>query len=308
MSQPHRASPGSAPGIAGDCVSQDILTTPNHRMEAALSKFKGAIKPYIHKAARRVFRMDPGYEFNPAPCIKEQAITFEFKQHRLSMTSDHTTPLYDTIAEIAEHDCYQLAQMDFSNSADALVLDIGAQIGTASVVLSTLHRGKILCFEPVPENCRFLQMNLAATHVANAVIAPAAVTDHDGFAEFEIDPNSSVAGRAAGIMATDPRVFSRSLKVNAVTLRTALKEFPGQMIHLIKMDCEGGEYSIVDQITPDLLPRIRNMSFEVHDLDGSRNVKVLTAKLERLGFKVLYKHEMQNRFALHHLLASRVSS
>lgn len=252
--------------------------------------------------------MDPGYEFKPAPSIKEQSIAFEFKRHRFFMTSDHTTPLYDTIAEIVDHDCYQLEQVDFSNSADGLVLDVGAQIGTASLVLSGLHRGRILCFEPVPDNCRFLQMNLAANNVANATIVPAAVTDHDGFAEFEIDPNSSVAGRAAGIMATDPRVFSRSLRVKAVTLRTALKEFPDQMIHLIKMDCEGGEYSIVDQITPDLLPRIRNMTFEVHDLDMTRNIRVLTAKLQRLGFKVLYKNEMHDRFALHHLLASRISS
>ena len=277
-------------------------------MNAAFNKFKGAIKPHIHNAARKVLRMDPGYEFKSAPSIKEQAISFEFRQHRLSLTCDHTTPLYDTIAEIVEHDCYQLDQIDFSNSADALVLDIGAQIGTASVVLSRLHRGKILCFEPVPENCRFLQMNLEANQVANAVIVPAAITDRDGFAEFEIDPNSSVAGRAAGLMATDPRVFSQSLRVKSVTLRTALKEFPSQTIHLIKMDCEGGEYSIVDQLTPDLLPRIRNLTFEVHDLDLTHNVRRLTEKLQRQGFRIRYKEEMHHRTTLHHLLATRASS
>lgn len=274
-------------------------------MNSAINRFKGTIKPHIHSVARKILRMDPGYEFRAAPSIKQQLISFEFRQQRLSLTSDHTTPLYDTIAEIVEHDCYQLDQIDFSNSADALVLDIGAQIGTASVVLSRLHRGKILCFEPVPENCRFLQMNLEANKVTNAVIVPAAVTGQDGFVEFEIDPNSSVAGRAAGLMATDPRVFSQSFRATSVTLRTALKGFPSQTIHLIKMDCEGGEYSIVDQLTPELLPRIRNLTFEVHDLDRTRNVGMLTRKLEGLGFRVLYKKERYNRFALHHLLATR---
>jgi FkbM family methyltransferase len=203
-----------------------------------------------------------------------------------------------------EHDCYQLDQIDFSNSADALILDIGAQVGTASVVFSRLHRGKILCFEPLPENCRLLRANLEANQVANAVVVPKAVTDQDGFVEFEVNPNSSVDGHAAGIMAADPRVYTQSLRVKSVTLRTALADFPGQPIHLIKMDCEGGEYGIVDQITPDLLPRIRHLTFEVHDLDGSRNVRVLTAKLQRLGFRISYKKEMYNRFALHHLLAS----
>jgi FkbM family methyltransferase len=274
-------------------------------MRATLNKLKGTIKAPIHRVVRKVFRMDPGYEFRPAPCIKQQTVAFQFKQHPLSITSDHATPLYDTIAEIVEHDCYQLDQVDFANSADSLVLDVGAQIGTASLVLSTLHRGTILCIEPVPENCRFLQLNLAANHVANAVIVPAALTDHDGFAEFEIDPNRSVGGRAAGLMATDPRVFCQALRVKSVTLRTVLKDFPTQKIHLIKMDCEGGEYSIVDQLTPDLLPRIRHLSFEVHDLDLTRNVRVLTEKLKRLGFKVLYKEELYHRFGLHHLLATR---
>jgi FkbM family methyltransferase len=274
-------------------------------MNSAINRLKGTVKPHIQSVIRRTFRMDPGYEFKAAPSIKQQIINFEFKQQPLSMMSDHTTPLYDTIAEIAEHDCYQLGEIDFSNSADSLVLDVGAQVGTASVVISRLHRGKILCFEPLPENCRFLQMNLNANKVANAVVVEAAVMGQDGFAEFEVDPNSSVAGRAAGLMATDPRVFSQSLKVKAVTLRTALKEFPTQIIHLIKMDCEGGEYSIVDQLTPELLPRIRYLTFEVHDLDRTRNVRVLTEKLERSGFRVLYKKERYNRFALHHLLATR---
>jgi FkbM family methyltransferase len=267
-------------------------------------QLKGALKAPIHQVVRTVFRMDPGYDFRAAPSIKEQSFAFEYKGSRLSLTCDHTSPLYDTIGEIVDYDCYQLGQVDFSNSANALVLDVGAHIGTASLVLSRLHHGTILCFEPVPENCRFLQMNLEANHVANAVIVRAAITGEDGFAEFEVNPNSGVAGHAAGIMAADPKTFSRSLRVKSVTLRTALAEFPNQPVHLIKMDCEGGEYSIVDQITPDLLPRIRNMTFEVHDLDGTRNVRVLTEKLKRLGFRVYYKKEMYNRRALHHLLAT----
>jgi FkbM family methyltransferase len=277
-------------------------------MKATIQRLKGTIKAPIQKAARRVFRLDPGYEFKSARSIKQQTIEFEFKGERLSLTCDHTSPIYDTIAEIVDYDCYQLEGLDFSDSAGALVLDIGAQIGTASLVLSRLHRGRILCFEPVPDNCRFLQMNLAANQVGNATIVPAAVTDQDGFAQFAIDPNSSVAGHMAGIMAADPRAFSQSLRVKSVTLRTALAEFPGHMIHLIKMDCEGGEYSIVDQITPELLPRIRNLTFEVHDLGGKNNVRTLTERLRGLGFSVKYKKEMHNRFGLHYLLAKRGES
>jgi hypothetical protein len=41
----------------------------------------------------------------------------------------------------------------------------------------------------------------------------------------------------------------------------------------LKCNCEGGEYEIVKQITPELATRIRNISIEVHDLDQSRNLQ-----------------------------------
>jgi FkbM family methyltransferase len=277
-------------------------------MKATIQRLKGTIKAPIQKVARRVFRLDPGYEFKSAPSIKQQTIEFEFKGERLSLTCDHTSPIYDTIAEIVDYDCYQLEGLDFSDSAGALVLDIGAHIGTASVVLSRLHQGKILCFEPLPENRRFLKKNLEANQVAKAVVVPAAVTEQDGFVEFAVNPNSSVAGHLAHSMAADPHAFTQLLRVQSVSLRSALAAYPKERIHLIKADCEGGEYGIVNQITPELLPRIRHLTFEVHDLGGKNNVRTLMERLRGLGFNVRYKKEMYSRFGLHHLLASRGGS
>ena len=277
-------------------------------MANTLSRLKGAIKPPIQRVARRVFRLDPGYEFKPAPSIRRQSLTFTFRGHPIAMTADHTTPLYDTIAEIVDHDCYQLEFVDFSHSANALVLDVGAHIGTASVVLSKLHAGTILCFEPIPGNCQWLRENLAANHAGKAVVVEAAMADRDGSIEFAVDPNSSVAGHRAGIVAADPHAFSQTLRVKSVTLRSALANYPNSEIFLVKADCEGGEYGLVDQLDSDLLPRVRHMTFEVHDLDRARNVTALKAKLQRLGFQVRYKPELHNRFGLHHLLASRRTS
>jgi FkbM family methyltransferase len=277
-------------------------------MKATIQRLKGTIKAPIQEAVRRVFRLDPGYQFKSAPSIKQQTIEFEFKGERLSLTCDHTSPIYDTIAEIVDYDCYQLEGLDFSDSAGALVLDIGAHVGTASVVLSRLHQGKILCFEPLPENWRFLKKNLETNQVAKAVVVPAAVTEQDGFVEFAVNPDSSVASHLAHSMAADPRAFTQLLRVQSVSLRSALAAYPKERIHLIKADCEGGEYGIVNQITPELLPRIRHLTFEVHDMGGKNNVRTLMERLRGLGFTLKYKKEMYSRFGLHHLLASRGGS
>lgn len=274
-------------------------------MGNTIAKLKGAIKPPIQRVVRRVFRMDPGYQFKPARCIKEQTIRFEFRGHPVTMVSDHATPLYDTIGEVADYDCYQLSEIDFSRSRNALVLDVGGHIGTASVLLSKLHSGRILTFEPSPQNASWLERNLQLNGASQVTVINAALGDHDGEMEFSIDPDSSVAGHTSGIMAADPKAFSKTLRVKSVTLRTILAQHPDVEIHLIKADCEGGEYGLVNQLTPDILSRVRHLTFEVHDLDGSRNLRWLTQKLEQLGFRLRYKPELHERFGLHHLLASR---
>ena len=81
----------------------------------------------------------------------------------------------------------------------------------------------------------------------------AAVADADGEVGFQLDPEST-GGRV---------VRHAGVRVPAVTLAQACTG----TVDLLKCDCEGGEYDIVDQMTQELAARIRNISIEVHDLD-----------------------------------------
>ena len=274
-------------------------------MNTLYLKTKKRLKETIKEGVRRVFRFQPGYEFYPARSIQKQCTTFLFNGRTLTVEADHTTPLYDTIAEIVDYDCYQLSEVKFSGASEGIVVDIGAHIGVASVVMAQLHPGRMVCFEPFPRNCELLRNNLKLNGLAQAEVSPAAVTDTDGNVEFEINPGISVIGHVTRTVKGDPLAFTQKLQVPSVSLRKALAPFQSSPIELIKMDCEGGEYAIVEQIAPDLAERIRNMTFEVHDLDRQRNVEALSNRLKSLGYHVRYKKEMYNRLGLHHLLASR---
>jgi FkbM family methyltransferase len=265
----------------------------------AKRRLKDGIKDFFRKA------LYLNYEFLPARSIQKQAITFKFRDQTQTLEADYTAPLYDTIAEVVDYDCYQLGEVRFSGSSDSLVLDIGAHIGTATVVLARAHAGRVISFEPLPRNLQWLENNIKLNGLANVQVVPAAFAEQDGTITFHVNPDFSVAGHAAHTVNSDPLAFRDAIQVRAITLPTALAPYGNVPIELIKLDCEGGEYAVVDQITPELARRIRCLTLEVHDLDGARNVKTLRAKLEALGYRVVYKKELHQRRGLHHLLACR---
>ena len=89
-----------------------------------------------------------------------------------------------------------------------------------------------------------------------------------------------------------------------VDLKAALAGVEGD-IGLMKVDCEGGEYDIVEQMTADVAARIARITFEIHDLDEDRNARSIGARLESLGYVVVWRPDPYGRQSLHHALACR---
>jgi FkbM family methyltransferase len=252
---------------------------------------------------KELLNWQEGYRFYPAKSINKQEFLFEFRGKTLIVEADYTTPLYETIAEIVDHDCYQLAEMKWENSPNSVVLDIGANIGVSALVLSQLGVGHVACFEPIESNCKWIRSNLVLNNISNVSVTSVAITKHNGTTLLRVNPNESVS--ATGINVSETAFSPDLVRSKSISLHQALEPFADMSIELMKIDCEGGEYAIVDQITNNLAKRLRRLSFEVHDIDNVRNVKTLTKQLESLGFAVIYKEEMFKRRRLHHLLATQ---
>src|SRR5260370_37471881 len=105
---------------------------------------------------KKIFRISGGYEFIPAPSIRRQRMEVRIGGEIVVFEADYATPLYETIAEIVDYDCYQLGKIQFSRSNNNVVLDIGANIGVSALAFSQYHSGKIICFEPIERNCALL--------------------------------------------------------------------------------------------------------------------------------------------------------
>jgi FkbM family methyltransferase len=101
--------------------------------------------------------------------------------------------------------------------------------------------GRVISFEPLPDNVERLLANLALNHLEQRVLVEAAaVVDHSRKVEFLIGPSGGM-GKARGSTGRQNIPYSKTLEVPGLSL----DEFVYQLGHpepqIIKMDIEGGE-------------------------------------------------------------------
>lgn len=153
----------------------------------------------------------------------------------------------------------------------------------------------------MPDNVDRLRANIAANGLGNDIhVIPSAIGGRTGTVDADITWQASVSARASADIA--PTGATQSIEM--LSLADALARVPRD-ISLMKLDCEGAEFEIVDQMTPEIATHISCLTFEVHDQDRSRNTRTLRRMLERLGYEVTAGDEMRGRDWLSHLFASR---
>jgi FkbM family methyltransferase len=115
-----------------------------------------------------------------------------------------------------------------------IVFDIGAHVGFFTLIASVLvgSSGKVVAFEPLPENLRYLHEHLSINHVDNVTVIEKAVSIHSGSVKFRKHAN-----RAMGGISDDGE-----LDVSAVSLDEMMEDTIVLPPSCIKMDVEGGEF------------------------------------------------------------------
>jgi|GEM_PF-1934225 methyltransferase, FkbM family len=177
------------------------------------------------------------------------------------------------VATVALIFCKQDYGKDFAGKS---IIDIGANIGAFSIFAALQGARKVISIEPSQESFDLLTRNIAANGLEH-IITPLqhVVTSSDGqVLKFpsKSSPNNklSVKGTSEGF--TD---------VTSITLDT-LSSYCDNRINILKIDCEGGEYDILqNQRDFSIIPEIR---MELH---GSNNDKSkLIAYLKNKGYSI----------------------
>jgi len=172
--------------------------------------------------------------------------------------------------DIFLHDVYGLARL--RHCGVRTVLDIGANVGLFSLAArSFFSKARIHAYEPNPRLAVFLKQQ---AEVGKYQIFPEAVGASPGMVRMD-DHEDSVLG----MVSNDPAGIIKKIAFRSVIERL---DRVGE-VDLLKMDCEGGEWEILQDA--DSLKRVRFIRAEYH-LMGRYTHDDFVEKLVGLGFRI----------------------
>lgn len=122
------------------------------------------------------------------------------------------------------------------------IYDVGANIGYVSMLLSKAagEQGKVLAFEPLPENVSRIQHNVQLNSLSNIRVYEYAVIDTNKPVIFYRHQSVGM-GKAEGSAGRNDQEYSATLTASGINLDDFIFEKGNPIPQLIKIDIEGGE-------------------------------------------------------------------
>lgn len=177
------------------------------------------------------------------------------------------------------HDFEDMSYLLHVLSAEDLFLDVGANIGSYTVLACGAKGARGICFEPVPTTYVRLCDNLAVNHLASRVTAlNIGLAETEGELKFTSEQNSMNHVLAAG---------ETSAQSVAVPVRTLDSVLSGQAPSMMKIDVEGFEWPVLNGASATLTnPSLHSIVIELNG-SGERygySDEAVFEKLRGLGF------------------------
>lgn len=179
-----------------------------------------------------------------------------------------------------------------------LVIDVGMSNGDSSIYFAIGGASTVIGLEPFPESYNLAVRNIAQNGLGDRIqTLRAALSSVDGETRLRLsasNPNANSIKPSAAISSVID--FDSETKVQAISLSSLLKLLGANQIGLLKLDCEGCEYTALKSASVATLQSIEEIRMEFHSgADG------LPQLLRRAGFEV--KFDTRNKIG--YLLAKR---
>jgi FkbM family methyltransferase len=214
------------------------------------------------------------------------------------MDISDTEPIFMNYEEFFVDRIYDVLPLENQD----LVLDIGANVGLWTKYILSKGAGKVYCFEPNLKAIDHLKSTLKED--TNTHVIEKAVYKEKATLQFHIDDANSLVSSLIPEPGKSP-----SYNVDAITLEDAINLTGHQNIDLVKIDIEGAEFEIIENLSREISDRINSFLIEFHDFyfdNGMHKVDSLEQKLKDLGFttyrlpgyKVIYASKMRKNYWL----------
>jgi FkbM family methyltransferase len=167
-----------------------------------------------------------------------------------------------TVAEIFLSDSYTRGM----NLPDRpVIIDVGGFVGDFSLYAAKrLNARRVIVCEPSPRNWVLLLKNIQANGYGDRIEAVnKAVTDGSDLMMNVDAPDDC--------QSTISAYFERGHEftpIAGISLAQLLDDHSVEHVDLLKIDCEGGEFSIIESTRSEVFSRIQNLVFEFHQVEG----------------------------------------
>lgn len=165
-----------------------------------------------------------------------------------------------------------------------MAIDAGANVGVYSIALARRvgSAGRVFAFEPFPENVSRLKGNLRLSDISNVDIFPLALGEDDGEISLHITEDTAfVTTGEVGPLST-----GESLQVPMSKLDTIWRQKGSPLVHLLKIDVEGAELSVLKGASGLLQTCQPILMVEANDLN---HLNAITDWLSPLGYRCYRK-------------------
>lgn len=179
------------------------------------------------------------------------------------------------------------------NFKDKIVIDVGANIGDTSIYFALHGARKVYAIEPFPVIFDFLKKNIEFNNMPNVIPLNLGIASKDEYIEL---PNAEV-GLDASFQTLNKVSKERGKKVYVTTLDKLIKDLKLDSI-ILKMDCEGCEYSLL-QLSDQSLDKIDEIMLEYHNgvneisnffiKKNIKNMKIISSN-DKLGLLYVKLH------------------
>jgi FkbM family methyltransferase len=162
------------------------------------------------------------------------------------------------------------------------IVDIGANVGSFAVYAAQSNpSARVYCYEPERENFGSLTRNIGINDFEDRISAfRCAVGSECGDRELAVTESLSNSFHMAPAGAN-------TQTVPCTTLRRILDHHEFDTLDLLKLNCEGAEYEILEECPRSDLDRISNIRLEYHNLDTAhKNGRSLCRYLRDRGYRI----------------------
>jgi FkbM family methyltransferase len=165
----------------------------------------------------------------------------------------------------------------------AVIVDLGACLGEFTAEFSERFNGisKSVLIEANPTNFNLIE-EMENVSKLNRFIS----TIPDGFEIFREDPSSPYNGTSMFTYFENPVEH----EIKRITIDSIFEMYRIEKIDILKIDIEGAEYELLENISKETLDKIDQITVEFHDfLDPNLKVRteLIVNKIQSMGYSVI---------------------